>query len=250
MLPSLLPRGPRWWPEHPLEALGIQEPSGKSVAGEPDAKRPAGRGRGRQAGPWRRSVGLLVRPQVFSLLASEDAASCSDSSSLLGPELAGDWVSRAVNGAGLQARPAHRGQRLGLGSQGAAERGAGPAGGGGGAALSVLVPQRVEGALQTRTLALGGSPAGSLPRPGRPGAWCRERRDPVPPAEWGSQLLSRACRLAALGDGFQLWSPTSANKAQDLSGLCRNCGPRPVGRQQFGLALHSSTLCHLHHSQG
>lgn len=43
-----------------------------------------------------------------SLMAgSEDAASFSDSSSLLGLKLFGCWVSGAVNGAGLRAGPAH-----------------------------------------------------------------------------------------------------------------------------------------------
>lgn len=108
-VPSPLPRGLCWWPEHPLEALGIQDPLGKSAAGKPDAKRPAGGGGVRQARPWGRSVGLSARPQVSSRPASEDAASCSDSSSLLGLGLVGDWVSRAANGAGLRARPAHSG---------------------------------------------------------------------------------------------------------------------------------------------
>lgn len=101
MPPSLLPRGLRWKPEHPLEAPGIREPTGNAVAGELDAER-GGVG---QAGPWRGSVGRPARPQVLSRLTREDAASCSDSSSLLGLELVGNWVSEAVSGRGSGPAP-------------------------------------------------------------------------------------------------------------------------------------------------
>lgn len=128
---SLLPRGPSWWPEHPLETLGIREPTGSAVAGEPDAEPPASRGGVGQAGPWGGSVGRPARPQVLSRLASEDAASCSDSRPLLGLELVVNWVSEAVNGAGLQARPAHRRRGSGPGERPSAEprRGGGSGGG-------------------------------------------------------------------------------------------------------------------------
>lgn len=96
------------------------EPAGRAGAGAPDAERPAGRGGVGQAGPWGGPVGRPARPQGLSWLASGDAVSSSDCSSLLGLQPVGDWVSRAVSGAGLQARPAHR--RRGLG---AAERLAG-----------------------------------------------------------------------------------------------------------------------------
>lgn len=171
-VPSPLPRGLRWWPEHPLEALGIQDPLGKSVAGKPDAKRPVGRGGVRQAQPWGRSVGLSAGPQVSSRSASEDAASCSDSSSLLGLELVGDWVSRARIGRGSRpapptadeasreprsrSRPEHRRARRG----GGVELSANP---------SALVQQCVDGALGSRNPELHRSPSRSLvsgpPRP-------------------------------------------------------------------------------------
>lgn len=89
MPPSLLPRGLRWWPEHPLEALVIRKPTGNAVAGEPDAERPAGWGGVGQALPRGGSVGRPARPQFLSRLASEDEVSCSDSSSLLGLRLVG-----------------------------------------------------------------------------------------------------------------------------------------------------------------
>lgn len=89
MPPSLLPQGFRWWPEHPLEALVIRKPTGKAVAGEPDAEQPAGRGGVGQARPRGGSVGRPARPQFLSRLASEDEVSCSDSSSLLGLGLVG-----------------------------------------------------------------------------------------------------------------------------------------------------------------
>ncbi|XP_045679064.1 uncharacterized protein LOC123808459 [Phyllostomus hastatus] len=169
-VPSPLPRGLRWWPEHPLEALGIQDPLGKSVAGKPDAKRPAGRGGVRQARPWGRSVGLSARPQVSSGPASEDAASCSDSSSLLGLELVGDWVSRAAMGRGSRPAPP-------TADEASREPRSGPehgrAGRGGGVELSAnpsaFVQQCVDGALRSRNPELRRSPSRSLasgpPRP-------------------------------------------------------------------------------------
>lgn len=98
--------------------------AGRAGAGAPDAERPAVRGAVGQACPRGGPVGRPGRPQGLSWLASGDAASSSDCGSLLGPQPVGDWVSRAVSGAGLQARPAHR--RRGLGS-GRAPRGAGVA---------------------------------------------------------------------------------------------------------------------------
>lgn len=64
--PSLLPRGPRRWAEHPLEALRILEPVGKAAAGEPDAERRARPGGVGQASPWGGSVGRPARPQILS----------------------------------------------------------------------------------------------------------------------------------------------------------------------------------------
>lgn len=174
------------------------------MAGEPDAKRLSG-----QAGPWGRFVGLPARPQVFSPLASEDAASCSDSSSLVGLELVGDWVSGAVNGAGLQARPAHRGR----GSQGAAEHRAGP-GWRRGRRGSERSCRRAGRARSTRTLALRGSPARSLPRGARTQCGRRSGAPSASPAilgwppwvgRWGPgcgvrRLPTRLKTLAASGE--------------------------------------------------
>lgn len=132
---------------------------------------------------------------------------------LMGLELVGDGASGAVNGAGLQARPAHRGR----GSLGAAEprapSPAGPAAGRRGSECARPAAPCVEGALGTRTLApRPAPPPGAQPAvyPGAAGAWCPRRQDPVLPAERGSRLLACAPRLATLRRGIELWSPTSA----------------------------------------
>ena len=61
--PSLLPRGPRGRPEHPLKALEILE----APAGKADAESPAGPGGVGQAGPWEGRSGVPARSRVLSL---------------------------------------------------------------------------------------------------------------------------------------------------------------------------------------
>lgn len=63
MPPSLLPRGPRGRPEHPLKVLEILEaPAGKAIA-----ESPAGPGGVGQAGPWEGGSGAPARSRVLSL---------------------------------------------------------------------------------------------------------------------------------------------------------------------------------------
>lgn len=161
MSPSLLPGGPRWWPEHPLEARGVRSQQVRLWLRYLVRSLPAGRGGVGQASPWEgpRGHDATTSRLVAGQKKSEDAVSCSDSSSLLGLKLVGDAVSRLCTGRGSRPPrpprlPPEARQRP------SAERGP-RGGGGGGAERSAPSLGLVDGAIATQT-------PGPQPAPGQP----------------------------------------------------------------------------------